>query len=110
MAIAVNGTMIAVDDEGYLARQTDWSPLVATEMARSDDCVLSEDHWEVINILREYYEEHQIVPAMRVLTKEIAKKLGREKGNSRYLYDLYPSGPAKQASRYAGLPKPRSCI
>ena len=61
-------------------------------------------------ILREYYHEYRIAPAIRILTKAMAKKLGREKGNTRYLYQLFPQGPAKQACRYAGLPKPTGCV
>jgi tRNA 2-thiouridine synthesizing protein E len=45
-----------------------------------------------------------------VLTKAIGKKLGADKGNSKYLYELYPYGPAKQACKYAGLPKPTGCV
>ncbi len=62
-------------------------------------CELTENHWEVINFLREYYEEYQIAPAVRVLTKAIGKKLGKDKGNSKYLYELFPYGPAKQACK-----------
>ena len=61
-------------------------------------------------VLRDYYEEYQIAPAVRVLTKAIKKKLGADKGNSKYLYELYPYGPAKQACKIAGLPKPTGCI
>ena len=67
-------------------------------------------HWEVVNFLREYYDEYQIAPAVRVLTKAIGKKLGPEKGNNKYLYELFPYGPAKQACKIAGLPKPTGCI
>ena len=73
-------------------------------------CELTENHWEVINFLRSYYEEYQIAPAVRVLTKAIGKKLGKDKGNSKYLYELFPYGPAKQACKYAGLPKPTGCV
>ena len=66
--------------------------------------------WEVINFLREYYQEYQIAPAVRVLTKAIGKKLGPDKGNSKYLYELFPYGPAKQACKVAGLPKPTGCV
>ena len=86
MAIEVNGKSYETDEEGYLENLSDWDPSVAAVMAELDDCDLSDNHWEVINFLREYYEEYQIAPAVRVLTKAIGKKLGKDKGNSKYLY------------------------
>jgi TusE/DsrC/DsvC family sulfur relay protein len=108
--IEVGGNTIEVDEEGYLVNRSDWSEEVGAAMAKEDDCELTENHWEVINFLREYYEEYQIAPAVRVLTKAIGKKLGADKGNSKYLYELFPYGPAKQACKYAGLPKPTGCV
>ena len=110
MAIEVNGKTLETDEEGYLADLNQWEPEVAEIMAKIDDCELGEGHWEVINYLRSYYEEYQIAPAVRVLTKAIGKSLGKDKGNSKYLYQLYPYGPAKQACKYAGLPKPTGCV
>ncbi|QKT04040.1 TusE/DsrC/DsvC family sulfur relay protein [Ectothiorhodospiraceae bacterium 2226] len=110
MAIEVNGRTLETDEEGYLANLSDWDAEIAAEMAKQDGCDLSDNHWEVINFLREYYDEYQIAPAVRVLTKAIGKKLGPDKGNSKYLYELFPYGPAKQACKYAGLPKPTGCV
>jgi len=110
MSIEVNGQTFETDEEGYLTNRGDWNEELAKEMARIDNCELTEAHWEVINFLREYYDEYQIAPAVRVLTKAIGKKLGPDKGNSKYLYELYPYGPAKQACKYAGLPKPTGCV
>ena len=110
MTIEVDGKNYDTDEEGYLENLSEWEPPLATAMAAADDCELSDNHWEVINFLRSYYEEYQIAPAVRVLTKAIGKKLGKDKGNSKYLYELYPYGPAKQACKYAGLPKPTGCV
>jgi tRNA 2-thiouridine synthesizing protein E len=110
MSIQVNGKELATDEEGYIQILADWSPDVAEVMAKDDECDLNENHWEVINFLRDYYDEYQVAPAVRVLTKAIGKKLGKEKGNTKYLYQLFPYGPAKQACRYAGLPKPTGCV
>jgi TusE/DsrC/DsvC family sulfur relay protein len=110
MAIEINGKSLETDEEGYLINISDWSEDVALELAKSENVDLSENHWEVINFLREYYNEYQIAPAVRVLTKAIGKKLGPDKGNSKYLYELFPYGPAKQACKIAGLPKPTGCI
>lgn len=108
--ITVEGKDLEVDEEGYLVNLGDWFPEVATVMAGIDEVELGDDHWEIINFLREYYEEYQIAPAVRVLTKAVAKKLGKEKGNSKYLYELFPYGPGKQACKFAGLPKPTGCV
>ena len=110
MAIEVNGTTIPTDEEGYIEDLSLWSQEVAEVMAKDDGQELTEQHWEVINFLREYYDEYQIAPAVRVLTKQIGKRMGPDKGNSKYLYELFPYGPAKQACRYAGLPKPTGCV
>ena len=110
MPLEVNGKSFETDEEGYLANLSDWQPELADAMAVADGAELGENHWEVINFLRSYYEEYQIAPAVRVLTKAIGKKLGKDKGNSKYLYELFPYGPAKQACKYAGLPKPTGCV
>ena len=110
MTIEANGKTYETDEEGYLANLNDWNKDLAEAMATEDKINLSEDHWEIINFLREYYEEYQIAPAVRVLTKAVGKKLGKEKGNSKYLYELFPSGPGKQACKFAGLPKPTGCV
>jgi TusE/DsrC/DsvC family sulfur relay protein len=110
MAIEVNGKTIETDEEGYLVNLADWNEDAAKILASHDELELTDNHWEVISFLREYYDEYQIAPAVRVLTKAIGKKLGPEKGNSKYLYELFPYGPAKQACRFAGLPKPTGCV
>lgn len=105
-----NGKTYDVDEEGYLTALDGWNEELAVFMASKDSIELTENHWEVINFLREYYEEYQIAPMIRVLVKAIAKKLGPDKGNNKYLYELFPEGPAKQACKYAGLPKPTGCV
>jgi len=110
MSIEFADKQIETDEEGYLTNLDDWTPDLAEEMAKQEGIELTDQHWEVINFLRDYYDEYQIAPAIRVLTKAIGKKLGKEKGNSKYLYELFPYGPAKQACKFAGLPKPTGCV
>ena len=110
MAIEVNGVSYETDEEGYLVNLSDWNEEIANTIAKTESVELTPSHWEVINFLREYYTEFQIAPAVRVLTKAIGKKLGADKGNSQYLYELFPYGPAKQACKIAGLPKPTGCV
>ena len=110
MAIEVSGKSYETDEEGYLVNLSEWSEEVGQELAKGENIDMTDSHWEVVNFLRDYYNEFQIAPAVRVLTKAIGKKLGPEKGNSQYLYELFPYGPAKQACKIAGLPKPTGCI
>ena len=110
MAYEVNGTVFEADEEGYLTDIGAWNEELAVLIAQDENIEMSDDAWEVVNFLRNYYEEYQIAPAVRVLTKAIKKRLGPEKGNSKYLYELFPYGPAKQACKIAGLPKPTGCI
>ena len=110
MAIELNGKTYETDEEGYLTDISEWNEDVAKILAEQENVNMTEQHWEVINFLREYYNEFQIAPAVRVLTKAIGKKLGPEKGTSQYLYELFPYGPAKQACKIAGLPKPTGCV
>lgn len=106
----LNGKTYEVDEEGYLANLDDWNKDAADYIAKEEDLEMTDAHWEVIDFLREYYEEYKIAPMIRVLTKAIGRKLGKEKGNTKYLYELYPEGPAKQACKIAGLPKPTGCV
>ena len=108
--IEVSGKSYETDEEGYLVNLNEWDMDVANYIAKTESIDMTEQHWEVINFLREYFEEYQIAPAVRVLTKAIGKKLGPEKGTSEYLYALYPYGPGKQACKIAGLPKPTGCV
>jgi tRNA 2-thiouridine synthesizing protein E len=106
----LSGRTYETDEDGYLVNLDDWSEEVALHLAQQESIDMTDSHWEVVNFLRDYYEEYKIAPMIRILTKAIGKKLGREKGNTKYLYDLYPGGPAKQACKIAGLPKPTGCV
>jgi tRNA 2-thiouridine synthesizing protein E len=100
----------ALDQQGYLLDWQDWSPAVAEALAADDGVVLDASHREVLEILRNYYAEFEIAPPMRALVKILRAHSGDQALGSRELYRLFPDGPAKQACRYAGLPRPVSCI
>ncbi|MGI3002433.1 TusE/DsrC/DsvC family sulfur relay protein [Shewanella algae] len=108
--IQFNNKQIATDPQGYLKQVSDWTPELAPVIAAAEEIELTEAHWEVVNFVRNFYLEYKTSPAIRVLVKAIGQALGPEKGNSKYLYTLFPMGPAKQATKIAGLPKPAKCI
>ncbi|ABO23884.1 TusE/DsrC/DsvC family sulfur relay protein [Shewanella loihica] len=103
-------SQIPTDPQGYLKNVSDWSEELAVLIATEEEITLTAAHWEVVHFVRDFYMEFKTSPAIRVLVKAIGQKLGAEKGNSKYLYTLFPLGPAKQATKIAGLPKPAKCI
>ena len=98
-----------VDKEGFLIDLTDWNEDVARQLAIQDDIVLTENHWQVINIARNYYVQYHLSPVMRVLVKIVRSELGSAKGRSIYLMQLFSGKPARLVSKISGLPKPSNC-
>ncbi|REL26985.1 TusE/DsrC/DsvC family sulfur relay protein [Thalassotalea euphylliae] len=105
-----NNQTIELDQHGYLKDHLQWSEALAPALAAQDNIELTQAHWEVIRFVRAFYLKFNTSPAIRALTKAMKEEFGEEKANSRYLYRLFPEGPAKQATKYAGLPKPARCI
>lgn len=100
----VNGRSYSVDEDGFLEDPQIWSNVVACDFATSEGVeALTDEHWKVINYIRNYYLEFGIAPMIRKLCKETGFKLAE-------IYRLFPSGPAKGACKLAGLPKPTGCV
>lgn len=108
--LTINDMQIETDTNGYLLDHQQWNEEVALAIAEKENLELTQAHWEVIYFVREFYQEYNTSPAIRMLVKAMAQKLGEDKGNSRYLQRLFPEGPAKQATKLAGLPKPAKCL
>ena len=109
MPLIENDTALKTNNDGHLENANDWNKKVCVEFADAENITLSAEHWEIINFLRDFYQEYKITPSVRVLTKAIGEKLGGNKGNTKYLYQLFPKGFARQACKLAGLPKPNGC-
>lgn len=99
-----------VDSNGHLLDPSIWNQEIAYRLALQDGIKLTESHLEIIDIVQNIFNETHDTPPMRLLVKQIQMVLGKEKGNSRYLYRLFPNGPVRYACKYAGLPKPRHCL
>jgi tRNA 2-thiouridine synthesizing protein E len=109
-SIIVNGRTIDLGKDGYLANVDEWDEEVAGILADEEGIEMTERHWEVVHFLREYYRLYQIAPMIKILVKKMGSAFGPAKGNLKYLYELYPEGPAKQACKIAGLPRPTGCV
>jgi tRNA 2-thiouridine synthesizing protein E len=95
---------IEVDEDGFMAEPDKWNEMVAAAIATTEGVEgRSEEHWKVVNYLRDYYLKFGVAPMIRKLCKETGFKLNK-------IYELFPSGPAKGACKVAGLPKPTGCV
>lgn len=102
--IVVGGRNIELDEEGFIINPEDWSEDLAGALAAAEGISeLTVDHWKVIYYLRDYYRQYQIAPMIRKLCKDTGCSL-------KYIYELFPPGPAKGACKLAGLPKPAGCV
>lgn len=102
--LELNGKKYNVDEDGFLEEPGIWNEEVARDFATTEGVAeLTENHWKVINYLRNYYVQFGIAPMIRKLCKESGFKLNE-------IYTMFPSGPAKGACKLAGLPKPTGCV
>ena len=104
MAYVVNGTELETDDQGFLL-EPDYSDEIVRVIAAAEAITLTDDHWKVVNYLRDEYREHGQTPNFRNLLKGLAEVLPG--CDSKSVYDLFPVGPAKQGPKVAGLPQPK---
>lgn len=95
---------IEVDEDGFMAEPEKWNEDVALALASTESVdVLSENHWKLVNYLRDYYLKFGVAPMIRKVCKDTGFPL-------KIIYELFPSGPAKGACKVAGLPKPTGCV
>jgi TusE/DsrC/DsvC family sulfur relay protein len=95
---------IDVDEDGFMQEPEKWSEDIAKALATTEGVQeLTEEHWKIVNYLRDYYLKFGIAPMIRKLCKETGFPLKK-------IYELFPSGPAKGACKVAGLAKPTGCV
>ena len=102
--VTLGGIEIDVDEDGFIQEPDKWSKEVAEDLAKLEQASpMSEDHWKLVNYLRNYFLEYDIAPPIRMLTRQTGLDL-------KTIYQLFPGGPAKGACKVAGLPKPTGCV
>jgi len=106
MSYEVNGKTLEATDNGFLVSQDDWDKDVAEAIAAAEGLNLTQDHWDVIDYLREAYFEHNgEQPNNRAILKAMQEKWAGRKVDNKTLFDLFPGNPSKQAGMIAGLPE-----
>ena len=101
--------MVTLDKEGFLIDREQWCKSIADDLAKAEGIALDQDHWEVIHLVRHYYEQYRLFPQNRVLVNQMKQKLGPEKGTSIHLMTLFTGKPARVLAKISGLPKPPNC-
>jgi dissimilatory sulfite reductase related protein len=93
-----------VDKDGFLDQYADWCPEWVEYVRTAQNIpTLTEEHWRLITVLQEHYEEKGSPPMARVLSKATGFKM-------KHIFELFPAGPGKGACKIAGLPKPKGCV
>ncbi len=102
--VTLGGKELEIDEDGFIQEPEKWDKAVAEDLAKTEDAFpMSEDHWKVVDYLRNYFLEFEIAPPIRMVTKQTGFDL-------KTIYKLFPGGPAKGACKVAGLPKPTGCV
>ncbi len=108
LQVQVGERSVLTDSEGYLVDPDDWSEAFAREQAKRENLELHSEHWEVIRFERDWYERFATQATVRDLIRAFKVSWGKERGNNRYLHQLFPrGGPQKQGNRLAGLLRPK---
>ncbi len=93
-------------DPNFPHAPTDWTRDTALTTAGEEGLELSDDHWEAIRALQNYYSKHE---HGNINARELHDALDEKfhsKGGLKYLYELFPGGPVAQGCRVAGLEPP----
>jgi len=104
--LVVNGNNFNLTFDGRLVDLSDWTPEIATAIAKEEGINLTDAHWDIINLMRDYYATYNIPPIMKLLKREIARKFGAERATDQAINALFPSGVQYQGSKIAGIPVP----
>jgi len=103
--LVINGQNFSLTDSGDLQNIADWNVDVAKALAAEDGLTLRDAHFEILHIMRDYYDQFNISPIRKLLKKDIAELLSDLKANDDYLISLFPGGVMHQGLHIAGLPK-----
>lgn len=104
------GRPLQTTNEGFLIHADQWNPQVAEALAEAHGLELQAEHWQVVEILRDYCGQGNEPPSMRKLSRLLKDQVGPQISGSIYLMKLFGPSPAKMAARIAGLPKPKNCF
>jgi len=91
---------------GRLAQLADWNEDIARQLASRDGIELTDDHWQVINTMRDYYQEYGVSPVKKLLKRSLQQNTESDRFDDLLLDSLFPDGVLSQGSKIAGIPLP----
>lgn len=109
MQVEVDGKTIQLSEAGWLENLDEWTEDVAEAIAQNEKVSLTDEHWDIINEARDFFQENGVVCEPRAFSKIMKKKYGADRSDSKYIYSLFPYGLIKSANKIAGLPRPKGC-
>jgi len=110
MEAVVDGKTIELSEAGWLLNLDEWSEELAAQIAISEHVEeLTEEHWNIIKMARNHFQDNGIVCEPRAFSKLMKKEYGKDKSDQKYIYSLFPTGLIKCANKIAGLPRPKGC-
>ncbi|HFQ14159.1 MAG TPA: TusE/DsrC/DsvC family sulfur relay protein [Gammaproteobacteria bacterium] len=110
MEAIVNGQTIKLSEAGWLENLDEWSEELAVEIAKNEKIPeMTQEHWDVVNLAREYFTDNGAVCEPRNFSKLMKERYGKDRSSQKYIYSLFPTGLIKCANKIAGLPRPKGC-
>ena len=99
------GVEFEIDEDGFIQEPEKWSEAVAEDLAKAESSItpMPTDQWRLVKYIRDYYLQFGVAPPVRMLCKKNDFDL-------KYVYEMFPKGPAAGACKVAGLPKPTGCV
>lgn len=107
--IELDGVPITFDEDGFLRDFNAWSPGLALYLSKNDGINLTDDHWEIIHFVRNYFVRYQISPLLKIIVKSLNREAGFEKHSIKGIFSLFPHPPGRAMCRYAGIPMASGC-
>ncbi len=99
---------VNLDSEGYLVDPEDWDKTVAADLAAQEELTLTDEYWQILGFMREYWMEKKVAPDVRHVVGFLMETGNYSKKDAKtQLFHLFPYGYVKQACKIAGMQRPR---
>jgi tRNA 2-thiouridine synthesizing protein E len=96
------GVTVDVNDEGYFTKPEQWNKEVAKEIAKEEGIELTDDHFKVLEYLRNRFTNGEALSIRGINKSGIV--------DVKTFYQMFPGAPLKKSTKIAGIPKPESCV